>query len=307
VSTVGADITRKLAAAGTPRPDDQPVRLPRRQPVGHRILLTVARHSVLIGLAAMFALPFIFMVLQSVMPITQAKTSALWPDRFEWGNYSEVFRRVSLDRYVWNTLRVCFFATLGTVVSCVPVAYAFSHVQWRGRTAMFVLVLSTMMLPYQVLFVSQYQIFTELGWIDSILPLTVPAFFANAFSVFLLRQFFLTLPGEVLDAARIDGATELGVLTRVVVPMAKPGIMAVAIFQFLFAWSDFFGPNLYLEDDSNLTLAVGLVRMNTALVKTGESNLTMAASVMFVLPLLVVFFFAQKIFIEGVTLTGTKG
>jgi multiple sugar transport system permease protein len=272
-----------------------------------RFLLLVGRHAVLIGLALMFSLPLLFMVLQSLMPISQAKTTAVLPDRFEWGNYREVFDRVPLATYFINTLKVCALATIGTVVSCVPVAYAFSHLQWRGRTAVFVLVLSTMMLPYQVLFVSQYEIFTSLGWINSILPLTVPAFFADAFSIFLLRQFFLTLPPEVLDAARIDGAGEFGVLTRVVVPMAKPGIMAVAIFQFLFSWSDFFGPNIYLDDERSLTLAVGLVRLNTALAKTGESNLTMAASVVFVIPILFVFFFAQKVFIEGVTLTGTKG
>ena len=171
----------------------------------------------------------------------------------------------------------------------------------------FVLVLSTMMLPFQVLFVSQYEIFSNLGWLNTILPLVVPAFFANAFSIFLLRQFFLTLPTETIDAARADGASELQILTRIVVPMAKPGIMAVAIFQFLFAWSDFFGPNIYLSDESNLTLAVGLVRLNTAAARVGESNLTMAASVIFVMPLVVIFFFAQKVFIEGVTLTGTKG
>ncbi|MCY7300291.1 MAG: carbohydrate ABC transporter permease [Ilumatobacteraceae bacterium] len=278
-----------------------------QQPRGRRALLLVGRHSVLIGLALMFALPLVFMVLQSLMPITQAKTTALWPHSIEWGNYRTVFDRIPLATYFVNTLKVCVVATIGTVVSCVPVAYAFSHLRWRGRTAVFVLVLSTMMLPYQVLFVSQYEIFTSLGWINSILPLTVPAFFADAFSIFLLRQFFLTLPTEVMDAARIDGASEFGVLARVVVPMARPGIMAVALFQFLFSWSDFFGPNIYLADEKSLTLAVGLVRFNTALAKTGESNLTMAASVVFVLPILVVFFFAQKVFIEGVTLTGTKG
>jgi len=288
-----------------PEPRRPPVRV--RESRQRRFLLLVARHAVLIGLALMFALPLLFMVLQSLMPISQAKTTAMWPDRFEWGNYREVFDRVPLAAYFVNTLKVCALATIGTVVSCVPVAYAFSHLEWRGRTAVFVLVLSTMMLPYQVLFVSQYEIFTSLGWINSILPLTVPAFFADAFSIFLLRQFFLTLPPDVLAAARVDGAGELGVLTRVVVPMAKPGIMAVAIFQFLFSWSDFFGPNIYLSDERSLTLAVGLVRLNTALAKTGESNLTMAASVVFVIPILFVFFFAQKVFIEGVTLTGTKG
>jgi multiple sugar transport system permease protein len=277
---------------------------PRR---GKRVLMAVGRHSVLIALSLMLALPLLFMVLQSLMPITEAKTSALWPSRFEWGNYAEVFDRVSLGRYFVNTLEVCVLATIGTVVSCVPVAYGFSWMQWRGRTAVFVIVLATMMLPYQVLFPTQYQIFTSLGWLNSVLPLTVPAFFADAFSIFLLRQFFLTLPGDVLDAARVDGASEWWILRRIVVPMAKPGIMAVALFQFMFAWSDFFAPNIYLENEQSLTLAVGLARMNTALAKTGESNLTMAASVVFVLPVMLLFFFAQKVFIEGVTLTGSKG
>jgi multiple sugar transport system permease protein len=277
---------------------------PRR---GKRVLMAVGRHSVLIALSLMLALPLLFMVLQSLMPITEAKTSALWPSRFEWGNYAEVFDRVSLGRYFVNTLEVCVLATIGTVVSCVPVAYGFSWMQWRGRTAVFVIVLATMMLPYQVLFPTQYQIFTSLGWLNSVLPLTVPAFFADAFSIFLLRQFFLTLPGDVLDAARVDGASEWWILRRIVVPMAKPGIMAVALFQFMFAWSDFFAPNIYLENEQSLTLAVGLARMNTALAKTGESNLTMAASVVFVLPVMLLFFFAQKVFIEGVNLTGTKG
>ena len=273
----------------------------------HRFLTLVGRHAVLIGLSVMFAAPFFFMLLQSVMPLSQAKTTALWPDHFEWSNYSTVFDRIPLATYVINTLKVCVLTVAGTVVSCVPVAYVFSHVRWKGRNAVFVIVLSTMMLPFQVLFVSQYQIFSSLGWLNSILPLTVPAFFADAFSIFLLRQFFLTLPGETLDAARVDGAGEFAVLRRVVVPMAKPGIMAIAIFQFLFSWGDFFGPNIYLQDENKLTLAVGLVRFNSEVARLGESNLTMAASVVFVLPLIVVFFFAQKVFIEGVTLTGTKG
>ncbi len=278
-----------------------------RPPRRHAVLLAIGRHAVLIGLSLMFALPLLFMLLQSVMPITQAKTSALWPETFEWGNYREVFDRVPLAQYFVNTLKVCLLATIGTVVSCVPVAYAFSWMRWRGRTTVFVIVLATMMLPYQVLFPTQFQIFTSLGWLNSVLPLTVPAFFGDAFSIFMLRQFFMTLPGDVLDAARIDGAGEGWILTRVVVPMAKPGIMAVALFQFLFSWSDFFGPNIYLENEDSLTLAVGLARLNTALAKTGESNLTMAASVVFVLPLIAMFFFAQKVFIEGVNLTGTKG
>jgi multiple sugar transport system permease protein len=241
-----------------------------------RVAGFIGQHAILVALAVMFSLPFFFMLLQSVMPLDQAKTTALWPRTFEWGNYVEVFNRVPLLTYVRNTLLVCTLVVVGTIVSCVPVAYAFSHLRWRGRGVVFVLILSTMMLPFQVLFVSQYQIFSWLGWLNTLLPLTVPAFFANAFSIFLLRQFFLTLPTETLDAARVDGA-------------------------------DFFGPNIYLSDEENLTLAVGLVRLNTAAARLGESNLTMAAAVMFVIPLIAIFFFAQKIFIEGVTLTGSKG
>jgi multiple sugar transport system permease protein len=292
-------------AVAAPRASSRPRRPPGRSV--ERALFAVARHSVLIALSLMFSLPFLFMLLQSVMPLSQAKTTALWPASFEWSNYGEVFDRIPLATYARNTLGVCALAVTGTVVSCVPVAYAFSHLRWRGRQAVFVFILSTMMLPFQVLFVSQYQIFSSLGWLNTILPLTVPAFFADAFSVFLLRQFFLTLPTETIDGARVDGAGEFAVLRRVVIPMARPGIMAVAIFQFLFSWGDFFGPNIYLSDERSLTLAVGLVRLNSAVARLGESNLTMAASVIFVVPLLVVFFFAQKVFIEGVTLTGTKG
>ncbi len=272
-----------------------------------RALLAVNRHAVLIALSLMFALPFVFMLLQSVMPIDQSQTDALLPSHFAWSNYTRVLDKVPLVRYFFNTAMVCILSTTGTIISCVPVAYALSRMHWRGRNAVFIVLLATMMLPYQVLFVPQYEIFSKLGWINTIFPLTVPSLFADAFSVFLLRQFFLTLPGEVIDAARVDGAGEFRILTRVVMPMAKPGIMAVAIFQFLFSWSDFFGPNIYLQDQNSRTLAVGLASLNTELAKTGETNLVMAAAVMFVAPVIVLFFFAQKVFIEGVTLTGVKG
>ena len=277
--------------------------VPRRR----RFLVTVARHSVLIAFAAMFALPFVYMLLQSVMPIDQVKTGEIWPRSFEWSNYKTVFDKIPLLTYFKNTALVCIATTVGTVVSCVPVAFVFSRVQWRGRTTVFVIVLATMMLPYQVLFVPQYQIFSNLGWVDSLLPLTVPAFFADAFSIFLLRQFFLTLPGEVLDAARVDGAGEFRVLTRVVVPLARPAIMAVAMFQFLFSWGDFFGPLLYLNTPDHYTLAVGIQQFNSEVGRLGASNLTLAASAMFITPVIILFFFAQKVFIEGVALTGIKG
>ncbi|MEU4244506.1 carbohydrate ABC transporter permease [Actinoplanes sp. NPDC026619] len=272
-----------------------------------RFLVAVAEHSVLIGFAAIFTLPLLYLVLQSLMPMDQVKTAALWPRDFQWSNYREVFVRIPLLRYLGNTLLICLVSTIGTVVSTVPVAYAFAQLRWRGRGAVFALVLSTMMLPYQVTFMPQYEIFSKLGWIGTFLPLTVPSFFADAFSIFLLRQFFLTLPGDVLDAARIDGAGEWRLLLRMAAPMAKPAIMSVALFQFLFAWSDFFGPLLYLNDENHYTLAVGIQQFQSQAGKLGEGNLTLAACALFVLPIMVLFLFAQKAFIEGVNLSGVKG
>jgi multiple sugar transport system permease protein len=197
-------------------------------------------------------------------------------------------------------------STLGVVVSCVPVAYALSRLQWRGRQAMFLLVLSTIMLPFQATVVPLYIIFTRLHWIGTMKPLIVPLFFGDAFSIFLLRQFFLTIPEELLDAARVDGANEFRVMTSVVVPLAKPAIAAIALFQFLYAWNDFFAPLLYLGENKHLwTLSLGLSDFRGQFHT--QWNLTMAASVLFMLPVILLFFAAQRVFVEGVTLTGVKG
>jgi len=187
------------------------------------------------------------------------------------------------------------------------VAYALSRLRWRGRQVAFMLVLSTLMLPPQVTIVPLYVIFVRLHWVGSLKPLIVPLFFGDAFSIFLLRQFFMTIPQELSDAARVDGASELQILTRVIVPLAKPALAAVALFQFLYSWNDFFNPLLYAGSNPNAwTLAVALQQF-TALSRGVLWNLQMAASLLFVLPVIVIFVFAQKVFIEGITLTGVKG
>lgn len=288
-----------VPAAVTPRPLPPGVR--RR-----RLLMAVANHTVLIALSAMFLMPFVFVVLTALMTDRQALSAAIWPRPFRWSNFVEVFRAIDLVRYTWNTTQIAVGATVGVVVSCVPVAYALSRLRWRGRQAAFVLVLSTLMLPFQVTVVPLYIIFVRFGWIPSLKPLIVPMFFGDAFSIFLLRQFFLTIPEELTDAARVDGASELQIMLRVIVPLAKPAIAAVALFQFLYSWNDLFAPLLFVGGDPNLwTLSIGLAQFRT--MTQVDWNLMMAASVLFMLPVIVLFFLAQRVFVEGVTLTGVKG
>ena len=199
-------------------------------------LSTVANHAVAIALAAVFILPLFFVVTTSLMSSQQMLTHDLIPHPFQWRNYTDIFKEEPLLRYGWNTFVYAGMATLGVVLSSVPVAYALSVIKWRGQRAVFLLVISTMMLPSQVTIVPLFLLFRRLGWIGSLRPLIVPAFLGDAFSIFLLRQFFLTIPSELVDAARVDGANEFQIMWHVVVKVAKPAIAAVGLFQFLYAW-----------------------------------------------------------------------
>jgi multiple sugar transport system permease protein len=285
----------------------RPLPAPERR---RRFLLAVANHSVAIGLGLIFLLPFVFVVLTSLMPLRQTLTSNLWPHPFVFANYPRVFKLFDVWRYTGNTVMYAVLTTIGVVLSSVPVAYALSRMSWRGRQVAFLVVLSTLMLPTQVTIVPLYIIFVKLHWIGSLKPLIVPSFFGDAFSIFLLRQFFLTIPQELSDAARVDGAGEFQILMRVIVPLAKPGIMAIALFQFLFAWNDFFNPLIYSGSNPNtLTFSVGITQLlQTTEVHFGVLwNVLMAGAVLFTIPVIVLFFLSQKVFIEGVTLTGVKG
>jgi multiple sugar transport system permease protein len=283
--------------------------VPRPEPAAtrrHRLLMAFIDHTLLISVAAIFLAPFLFVVMTSFMTGAQARTASLWPQPFKPSNYSEVFTTISLIRYTWNTLQIAVLSTIGVLLSSIPVAYALSRMRWRGRQTAFVLVLATLMLPLQVTIVPLYIVFVRLGWIDHLTPLIVPAFFGDAFSIFLLRQFFMTIPEEMSDAARVDGGSEWQIMTRVIVPLAKPAIAAVALFSFLFSWNDLFGPLLFVGNNPQLyTLAIGLTEFTQRYGTAWE--LMMAASALIMLPVIVLFFLAQKVFIEGVTLTGVKG
>jgi multiple sugar transport system permease protein len=270
-------------------------------------LITVANHSVAIALTAAFVLPLFFVVATSLMTDRQMLTHDVIPHPFQWRNYIDIFKEEPLFRYGWNTFVYAGLATLGVIVSSVPVAYALSVIKWRGQRVVFLLVISTMMLPSQVTIVPLFLFFKHLGWVGSLRPLIVPAFLGDAFSIFLLRQFFLTIPSELVDAARVDGANQFQIMWHVVVKVAKPAIAAVGLFQFLYAWNDFFGPLIYsLNNDKIWTLSVGLQQFTT-IHRGVQYNQQMAASVVFILPVILLFLFAQKAFIEGVTLTGVKG
>ncbi|RKX33490.1 MAG: carbohydrate ABC transporter permease [Verrucomicrobia bacterium] len=208
--------------------------------------------------------------------------------------------------YLKNTLILCFLTVIGTVFSSSLAAYGFSRIQWRGRNKVFLVALATMMIPFPVVMVPIYCMFRWLGWIGTLRPLWVGSFFAGAFNVFLLRQFFMTIPKDLSDAARIDGCSELRIYWQIMLPLCRPALMVVALFQFMFTWNDFLGPLIYLTDQKTFTLALGLQFFQSQHGGT-EWHYLMAASTLVTLPIIVLFFFTQKTFIEGISMTGLKG
>jgi multiple sugar transport system permease protein len=287
-----------------------PATIVRRRPPAavrrKRFLVAVAQHSVLIAAAIAFLAPFVFIVLTSLMTTDQALSSNLWPHPFRLQNFADVFTKAPLWRWTLNTMLYSVLATIGVLVSSVPVAYALARLRWRGREVAFMIVLIALMLPPQVTVVPLYVMWAKLHLIGTLWPLIIPNWFGDAFSIFLLRQFFLTIPEEYLDAARVDGCGELRILFTVVTRLAKPAIAAVALFSFLYTFNDFFLPLLYVGENShNWVLSVGLAQFRS--LHQVQWNLTMAATVLVMAPVVVLFFLAQRAFVEGVTLTGVKG
>lgn len=215
-------------------------------------------------------------------------------------------RTVTFLTYLSNTLLVAVLSVTGTVIASALVAYGLSRITWKGREALFNVTLSTMMVPFPVLMIPLYSVFRELGWIGTLMPLWVPACFGGAFNIFLLRQFFLTIPNELSEAARIDGCSELEIFWRIILPLARPALSVVALFHFLFVWNDFLGPLIFLTQPETFTMALGLQQYQS---QNGgsEQHLLMAASALLVLPIIVLFFFTQKTFIQGISTTGMGG
>jgi multiple sugar transport system permease protein len=296
----GAAVTS--AAATAPLVRRRPPARVRRK----RFLLAVAQHSVLIAVAIAFLAPFVFIVLTSLMTTNQALSADLWPHPFRLQNFVDVFSKAPLARWTLNTMIYSCLATIGVLVSSVPVAYALARVRWRGRNAAFMIVLVALMLPPQVTVVPMYVMWAKLHLIGTLWPLIIPNWFGDAFTIFLLRQFFLTIPEEYLDAARVDGCGELRILFTVVTRLAKPALAAVGLFSFLYTFNDFFLPLLYVgENAHNWVLSLGLAQFRSQ--HQVQWNLTMAATLLVMAPVIILFFLAQRVFVEGITLTGVKG
>ena len=224
-----------------------------------------------------------------------------------WGNFSAAMVAMKhVPRYLKNTLVLCFLTVVGTVFSSALAAYGFSRIPWPGRNRVFIIALATMMIPFPVVMVPLYSLFKTLGWIGTLKPLWVGSFFAGAFNVFLLRQFFMTLPKDLSDAARIDGCGEFRIFWQIMLPLSRPALMVVGLFQFMYTWNDFMGPLIYLTDQKDFTLALGLQFFQSQQGGT-EWHYLMAASSLVVLPVIVLFFLAQRTFIEGISMTGLKG
>ncbi|MFH8632860.1 carbohydrate ABC transporter permease [Streptomyces lydicus] len=297
-------LTTRPAPAPTGATGDPAARARARR---SRLLHWIAVHAVAVAAALFFLLPFVFVFLTSVMSDNQAMSGELWPHEWHWSNYLTVFRTPGFLDWWKNSLLYAGLGTLLTVCSAVPVAYALAKFRFRGRRTAMILVISTMMLPPQVIVIPMYLVWAQqLHLAGSLWPLIIPMAFGDAYSIFLLRQFLLTIPQEYLESAKVDGCGELRTLLRIVVPMARPGIAAIALFQFFYCWNDYFGPQIYAaQNPASWTLSYGLESFKSA--HSVNWNLTMAATLLVMAPVIIVFFLAQKAFVEGVTLTGVKG
>ena len=275
---------------------------------------TTFRYIVLAVLSFSFAFPLYWMVVSAVKDDPQVYTipPVLLPNPVFFNNFMDAWTKYGFNTYLINSIfRYTLPVTLLTVISCSVVAYGFSRVHWPGRDALFFVCIMTMMIPWQVTMVPLFITYKELGWINSYNPLVVPSLFGSAYFIFMLRQFFSTIPEELSDAARIDGCGELGILFRIILPLAVPALAVVALFRFLGAWNDYLGPLIYLNDKTLFPLALGIDKLRTIATGMGNTNLAyphlMAVSTMVALPIIILFFFAQRTFIEGISLTGLKG
>ena len=272
-------------------------------------------HLALIALSLIFLVPFLWLVSTSLKPIeeTMRQPPSLWPAHPQWHNYrdawvygSDKLGYIPFLVYGRNTLILCILTVAGTVMSNAAVAYAFARMRWPGRDYLFAATLATMMIPFPVLMVPTYALFRYLGWIGTFRPLWVPAFFGSAFNIFLLRQFFRTIPFELSESARIDGCSEWGIFRQIILPLSKPALAVVALFTFMGTWRDFLGPLIYLLDQKTFTLSLGLQFYQSQHGGT-QWHLLMAASTIVITPVIVLFFFTQKQFIQGIAITGLKG
>ncbi len=283
---------------------------PPRHPDFRTLLRSGAAYVLLMVVSGAFMLPFVWMLSMSLQDAQGVYAVPFrWvPPSPQWENYAEVFRLVPFARYLLNTVVITLAVLIGTLLSSSLVAYGFSRIRFRGRDLFFAVCLSTMMLPGQVTMIPLYVFFARLGWIDTFLPLIVPAFFGSPFYIFLLRQFFMTIPREYDEAALLDGAGRLRIYWSIILPQARPALITVGLFTFIGTWNDFFGPLIYINSTQNATLTLGLSMLKTQIVGSGVTqwHLLMAAAMLVMIPNVILFFIAQRHLVKGIATGGLR-
>lgn len=279
----------------------------RRQRVRRRVARAVFWHTFLMMGAVIMALPFIWMILTSLK--TNAEVFAFpprWlPEAPRWSNYSDVMQAMPFGWFVFNSFKIAVLAVIGQLLSCSLAAYAFARIEFVGRDALFLIVLATLMVPGVVTLIPVFILMRELGWLNTHYPLIVPNFLGSAFGIFLLRQFFLGIPSDLEDAARIDGASRFGIYRFIFLPLAKPALATLGVFVFMGAWNDLLGPIIYLVDYDKMTLTVGLAFFRGQY--TTDWPLLMAGAMISVVPIIALYLVAQRYFVAGVAISGLKG
>ena len=272
-----------------------------------RTLRGIVSQFALIALSAIFIIPFAWLVSTSFKPESQIFVfPPIWiPRPPTVTHYIDGVNFLPFGTYLLNTIEIAVISVIGTVLSCSLVAYGLSRIDWKGRNTLFAMLLATLMIPFQVTMIPLFIIMKNLGWIDTYLPLVVPNFLAPAFFVFMLRQFFMAIPRDLTDAAKIDGASEFGCYWRIIMPLSKPALATVALFTFINAWGEFLRPLIYLSTEDKYTLAIGLARFRDQYGSYWGQM--MAVATLMTVPIIVLFFFTQRTFIQGITLSGIKG
>jgi len=252
-------------------------------------------------------IPFLWMLSTSLKTTAQSMAfpPEWWPRPFVWENYTQIYQYMPFFTFLFNSIKITFFVLIGQLLTCSLAGYAFAKLRFPGRRPLFLLLLSTMMIPSQVTLIPVFIIMKYIGWINTHYALIVPAFFGSVFGTFLLRQFFLGLPNDLEDAARIDGCSPFGIYWRIMLPLAKPSLATLGIFTFMGTWNDFMRPLIYLSDMDLMTLPVGLALLSNH--QDIRIPLIMAGAMLSLLPVLLLYIFGQKYFVRGIALTGMKG
>lgn len=273
------------------------------------LIKKILLHLTLILFSFFFIFPFLWMLFTALKTPAEllAGTDQFFPADPQWSNFVTAVTTIPFLLYLKNSLIIVILVMTGTLFSATTAAYAFAKLNWKGRDKWFIIMLSTMMIPIQVILIPTYIMYAQIGWLGTRLPLVVPAFFGGgaAFYIFLLRQFFKGIPRELSESAIIDGANHFQIFIKIMLPLCKPAIITVALFTFMGTWNDYFGPLIFLSNPEQWTLALGLRAFQ--MQYGGRFDLMMAAAILIMLPTLIIFFFTQKSFIEGITFTGIKG